>query len=207
MEVILEWIRQAGPWALLAIFGGAAAEYMVPPLPADTVVLAGALLVVSGEFSFVTVFLVAVAGGMLGALSHYYMGARLMNSGKLTGNKWVEKFTGKGGIEKFFDAFQRHGMWLIVFNRALPGVRAVTFLAAGAAGLPFARTMFAGLISHSAWIAMILGVGVSLGESWERIEAAFELYQRVVYVFGAVAVVGYVAFKWYRRRKASSGAR
>jgi membrane-associated protein len=203
MELILEWIRTAGPWALVAIFGGAAAEYMVPPLPADSVVLAGALLVVSGEFSFGTVFLVAVAGGMLGALSHYYIGARLMKSGKLIGNKWVEKLTGKGGIEKFFVAFKRRGMWLIVFNRALPGVRAVTFLAAGAAGLPFAPTMLAGLISHSAWIAMILAVGVSIGESWEKIEAAFDLYQRVVYVLGGVGLVAYLGFRWFRSRRAS----
>ncbi len=202
MELLLEWVRtHAGPWALLAIFGGAAAEYMVPPLPADSVVLAGALLVIAGHHSFLVVFAAAVAGGMCGAMSHYWLGRRFLANGKVADNRWVTRLTGPGGMEKFFATFQRYGMWVIVFNRALPGVRAVTFLAAGAAQLPFARTMIAGLISHTAWILMILGVGVSVGESWEKIEAAFGVYQTVVYAVAGVALVVYVGVRVARRRR------
>ncbi len=93
MELLLEWVRtHAGPWALLAIFGGAAAEYMVPPLPADSVVLAGALLVIAGHHSFLVVFAVAVAGGMCGAMSHYWLGRRFLANGKLADNRWVSRW-------------------------------------------------------------------------------------------------------------------
>lgn len=202
MELLLEWVRtHAGPWALAVIFGGAALEYMVPPLPADSVVLAGALLVISGQHSFAAVLLAAVAGGMFGAMSHYWLGHRFLKADAMANNKWVRRLTGKSGIETFFARFRKYGMWVIVFNRALPGVRAVTFVAAGAARLPFGRTMLAGLVSHTAWILMILGVGVSVGQSWEKIEAAFSVYQTVVYTVAGVALVAYVGVRLVRRRR------
>lgn len=202
MDVLLDLVRQAGPWALLAVFAGAALEYMLPPLPADTVVLAGALLVIADQHHFVTVYLVAVAGGMSGAALHYAIGRRLSTpEGSLRGRDKVERITGKGSIQKFFAAFRKHGMWVIVFNRAMPGVRAVTFLAAGAARLSFGWTMLAGLASHAAWIGLILTVGVSVGESWEKIQAVFDVYQKAVYAVAGVVVLAYVGYRLVRRRR------
>lgn len=203
MEALLELVRDnAGGWALLAVFAGAALEYMVPPLPADSVVLAAALLVVAGSHDFITVFAVAVLGGMTGAALHYALGRKLSVDGKLRGQARIERWLGEGSIDRFFGAFRRYGMWVIVFNRAMPGVRAVTFLAAGAARLPLTSTMIAGLVSHMAWILLILGVGVSVGESWEKIEAAFDVYQKVVYAVAASAGLAYVGYRWMRRRRA-----
>lgn len=200
MDSLLALVRDnAGPWALFGVFAGAALEYLVPPLPADSVVLAGALLVVSGAYGFEMVFAVAVFGGMLGAAAHYLIGRRFAEGG-LKGSR-VERLTGEGSVERFFEAFRSYGVWVIVFNRALPGVRAVTFLAAGAARLPFARTMLAGLLSHAAWILLILGVGVRVGHSWEKIQATFDVYQRVVYAVAGAGALAYVGYRLVRRRR------
>ena len=208
MEHLLDLVRDyAGPWALAAIFLGAALEYMLPPLPADSVVLAGSLLVVSGQQTFLTVLAVAVAGGMTGALSHYLLGRALLHpDGKMRGQRWVERVAGAGSLERFFELFRRRGMWVVVFNRALPGVRAVTFLAAGAARLPVGRTMIAGLVSHVAWIAAILWLGISIGGSWEKIEAAFHVYQKGVYAVAGVGLVAYVGYRLWRRRQRARAA-
>jgi membrane-associated protein len=203
MEHLLELVRDyAGPWALVAIFIGAALEYMVPPLPADSVVLAGSLLVVSGQQSFLTVLTVAVAGGMTGAFAHYMLGRALLRpDGQLRGQGWVERVAGRGSMERFFEAFRRRGMWVVVFNRAFPGVRAVTFLAAGAARLPLGLTMAAGLVSHLAWITAILWLGVSIGGSWEKIEAAFHVYEKGVYLVAGGGLVAYAGYRLWRRRQ------
>lgn len=206
MEHLLDLVRNyAGPWALVAIFIGAALEYMLPPLPADSVVLAGSLLVVSGQESFLTVLAVAVAGGMTGAMAHYLIGRAMRRpDGQLRGGRWVERIAGQGAMERFFEVFRRRGMWVVVFNRAFPGVRAVTFLAAGAAHLPMARTMVAGLVSHLAWISAILWLGVSVGGSWEKIEAAFHVYEKGVYAVAGVGLVAYVGYRLWRRNTRAS---
>lgn len=203
MESLLSLVRDsAGPWALFGVFAGALLEYLLPPLPADSVVFAGALLVVSGAYAFGTVFVVAALGGMLGAAVHYAIGRRLSEQGLKSPR--VQRIVGEGSAEKFSAAFRRHGLWVVVINRALPGVRGVTFLAAGAVRLPFARTMLAGLVSHAAWIFFILFVGVRVGESWEKIQATFAVYQKVVYAVAGTGALAYVGFRlWRRRRRAA----
>lgn len=203
MEALLEFIRQdTGGWALGVIFLAAALEYMVPPFPADTVVLAGALLVIAGAHSFWVVLLVAVVGGMLGAWSHYLLGRWWFSSpreGRLS--KIMARIASPEAMERFFEAFRKRGLWLIIFNRALVGVRAVTFLGAGAAQLPLGPTMLAGLVSHIAWTLAILGLGVSVGDNWEKIQEVFSVYKTVVYAVGGVAVAAYLGYRWFSRKK------
>lgn len=201
MEAVLDFVRSSPlDWALLVVFAAAALEYLLPPLPADSVVLAGALLVVAGKTSFPVVYMTAVAGGVLGAFTHYMLGQRLAGAdGHLRGGRWLERIVGEDALPKFFEAFRRHGMWVIAANRAFPGVRAVTFLAAGAARLPLAWVMLAGLVSNLAWTGLVLGVGVSVGASWEEISAAFETWQRAVLTAGAV--LGAVALALLLRRR------
>lgn len=201
MEEVLTFVQNSpGGWGLFAVFAAAALEYLVPPLPADTIVLAGSLFVVAGVHSFVVVALVAIAGGALGAAIHFGIGHKFARpDGTLRGGRYVEMLVGEGRLEKFFAAFRRHGMWVIAINRALPGVRAVTFFAAGAARLPFPRTMAVGLISNVLWSTAVLGLGVAVGGSWEKIEAAFGVYKTVVYGVFGTALVAFVGFRLYRR--------
>jgi membrane-associated protein len=202
MESILELVRSVpGPLALALVFAGAALEYMVPPLPADSVVLAGALLVLAGTHSLPAVAASAIAGGALGALSHYLLGRACAGpDGQLRGRRWVERMTGRGSLDRFFEVFRRHGLWVLVANRALPGVRAVAFFAAGAAGLPAGRVMLAGLVSNVAWTALLLALGLSVGARWEKIEAAFAVYQRGLAALVVAGLVVYLARRALRRR-------
>lgn len=204
METLLELVRENhGAWTLVAVFVAAALEYMVPPLPADSVVLASALLVVAGVHPFWLVALVAIGGGATGALTHYGLGRLLSKrDGTVKGQQAIERFLGEGSIERFLLTFRNWGMWAIVVNRALPGIRAVTFFAAGVARLPLGMTMAAGLVSNVAWTTAILGLGVGVGESAEKIEAGFVVYKKVVYsVGGALAVVLILAWWWRKRSK------
>ena len=106
---------------------------------------------------------------------------------------WV---TRKGAIEA------RRGMWAIAVNRALPGVRAVTFFAAGVARLPLGKTMAFGLISNIGWTLAILALGTAVGESAEKIESVFAVYKTVLYSLGGAAVVALLVVWWWRKRRA-----
>lgn len=205
MEEVLQLVRESpNGLALALVFAAAALEYMVPPLPADSVVLAASLLVVSGAVSFPVVYGVAVAGGATGAFAHYMLGHLLADDeGNLRHLGRLQTWLGADSVHRFFAAFRRYGYWVIVLNRAFPGVRAMTFIAAGAARLPLLPVMLAGLVSNLAWTLLILGVGVEVGNDWEKIRATFSVYQRAIYLVGGTALVLFVAFKvWQRHRRA-----
>lgn len=191
MDSIIRFVQEnRSVWTLVMVFAAAALEYMVPPLPADSVLLAASLLIVAGAWSFPTVLFVAVAGGFVGSCIHYFLGRWLsLDGGGMRGGRWVEKLTGKGSMERFFEAFRRRGAVVILFNRMMPGVRGATFLAAGAARLPAAKVLLLGLISNLAWTGGILAFGSTVGGSWEKIQETFAVYSRWI----AIAVVAVVA--------------
>lgn len=201
MEEVLAFIQNSpGGWGLAAVFAAAALEYLVPPLPADSIVLAGSLFVVAGVHPFWLVALVAIAGGAVGAAVHFAIGMKMTSEGgSIRGGRYVEKIIGEGQLEKFFDAFRKYGMWVIALNRAFPGVRAVTFFAAGAAKLPFWRTMAFGLISNIGWSVAVLSLGVTVGGSWEKIQEVFGVYKTVVYGIGGTVMALYVGYRLYKR--------
>ncbi len=203
MEDVLQFIQEnAGIWGLAAVFVAAALEYLLPPLPADTVVLSGPSLVVAGAWSFASVATAAVLGGLLGALIHFELGRSIpRKDGQVRGQKYLNRIAGEGALERFFEAFRKHGMWVIAFNRAFPGVRAVTFIAAGCAGLPRGKTMAYGLISNVAWTLALLGLGVSVGANWEKIQAVFAVYKTAVYSLGGIGLTVFVVYKILRRRR------
>lgn len=205
MDEVLAWLNQAPPdLALVLVFVAALSEYVVPPLPADTVVLAASLLVVAGLVSFTAVFAAAVAGGVAGSAVGYVAGRWLAEpGGHLRYEPWIERLTGKGSTKRFLAAFRRHGLGVVAFNRIFPGVRAVTFVAAGAARLPPGPVLAVGALSQAGWTLLMLGIGVRIGRDWENIKATFSVYRDALFVAGGLGLVLFVAMKvWQRQRSA-----
>lgn len=200
MEAALAFIREnPGGWSLVLLGVAAAFEYLLPPFPADLLIVAGAILVIAGQWPFAAVLSVVVLGGFLGSVLTYGLGRLLVDErGSLRGGRTLERLTGKGSIDRFFDAFRRHGLWVIAINRALPGIRAATFLAAGAAKLPAGRTLAVGLVSNIAWSSILLTTGVLLGDNWEKIDRVLGVYQVVGLVL--LAAIGLALWRVRRRR-------
>lgn len=198
METALEIIRNhSGVSALLVLFAAAMLEYMLPPVPGDSIVLAGSLLVVAGAWPFWVVLAVAVAGGFAGSVVHYLLG-RL---GGERAHLWMRRLAGEQAHDRFAQAFQKYGLWVIAINRALPGIRAVVFLAAGALGVPAHRALAAGLVSNVAWSFGLLTLGVSIGGNFEKIKDALGVYQWVA--AGVVLALVAVVMVWRRVRRSA----
>jgi membrane protein DedA with SNARE-associated domain len=206
LQEVLDFIRaNPGAWSLVIVGLAAALEYLVPPLPADSVVLAGSLLVVAGAWSFSTVAGVVIFGGLLGSIGHYVLGRALLTpEGELRGSRVVDRLVGPGAFEGFFELFRKHGLWVLAINRMLPGVRAAVFLAAGAARLPALPVLLLGLVSNVLWSLLILGGGVWIGGNLEKVERALGVYQSVA--LGVVVVGVVIAVVVVRRRRGSSDA-
>lgn len=202
----MEYLRAAqGTWQLWVLFVAAALEYVFPPIPGDTMVLAGGLLVVAGVWPFDIVLFAVGAGGVIGVAVQFGLGHMLRDEhGSLRGAPIIERLAGAGSARKFIEGFRRHGMWMLVFNRMVPGLRTVALLMAGASALNPLAVLFCGMVSHVVWCMVLLAAGVTLGQNWQALQEIFEVYWGVMAVLTGGVTVLYLVRRSRKRRGASS---
>jgi membrane protein DedA with SNARE-associated domain len=197
MQEWIDYLRVEAGWESLGLtFLASAMEYLVPPLPADTVVVASALLVLSGAWPFPAVYLCVIGGGLFGAWFQYSLGRCLADgTGGFRGQKMITRVFAHQGGPELAAAFRKHGFRLIAFNRFLPGLRAGVFLMAGALRLDFKRVMLLGLLSSMLWSGLLLGLGLVLGDNFENIYTFLSVYR---YSVGGI-MIAFIGVFAYRR--------
>lgn len=200
VDAITGFVQQNNnPLGLLILAGCALLEYVFPPFPGDTVTLFGAILVVRYEWSLSLVFCSVMSGSAVGAMADYVIGAavgRRYRDGKLIRNDRLRL-----RVERVLAAFRRYGPAYVAINRFLPGVRAVIFVAAGAAGLKPGWVLIFALLSAALWNALVLALGYALGAEWTAIRAIVQGYGTAVYVV-LVVIAAALTIAWWRRRRA-----
>lgn len=194
---LAQLVTAAGPAAPLVLFLASFVEYLFPPFPGDLLVVLGAWFAVQGAISWPVAFLAVTAGALAGAAVDHRLGralarrldARTARRGPLSAER----------LARFVDAYQRHGAWLLVLNRFLPGVRAFLFVAAGAAGLPLGRVLLLGGVSAALWNALLLAAGAFLARSLPELLALVRGYEAVAWaVVVAAAVAALALWRWRR---------
>jgi membrane protein DedA with SNARE-associated domain len=188
-------------WTLLLLALAAALEYLFPPFPGDTVTLAGAVLVTRSDLSLMAVYVAVMAGGLAGAAMDHALGAwlarRRATRADLPRGRWMTAVL--AGAERSDRAFARWGDAALLLNRFLPGLRAFLFVGAGLAGLPFRRVMVLAALSGAAWNALLLALGLTLGNNLEGIESSLRALGAGTWVFLGVLALG-LAARWAWRR-------
>lgn len=191
-------IRQLGPWGALLIGLAALLEYLVPPLPGDTITLLGGAFVARGEQSFLVVLaslmLFSVAGMAATWAVGRVIGVRFGASPRAT---FLFGLT-RERLERAQDTMRRRGDWVLLLNRFMPSFRALVFLVAGASGTPLRRVLALGSVSALAWNAMLLVVGMTLGAKAELLEGWLSRYRLIALVAALALVVMWLLFR--RRR-------
>jgi membrane-associated protein len=177
-----------GGFAPLILFFASFIEYVFPPFPGDLVVLLGAWYGVHGQLSWPATFLWVTAGAIAGAWVDYRIGAwlgpALSRRASAGGHPFAER------LARFEGSYRRWGLWLIVFNRFMPGVRAFLFVAAGAAGIPLRPVLLLGGISACVWNGLLLAAGAFLARNVDELILLFKTYTQVTWVLlGAVALL------------------
>ena len=183
---------------MVIMFFSAAVEYVFPPFPGDTVTLFGAFLIATEGWSVPLVFAVVTAGSLAGASLDYALGRRM-------GRTPVENLTGRKRaarkkMQPILDRFEKHGAIYVAMNRSLPGIRALFFVAAGMAELPYGKIMLWGAVSAAAWNGLIIAAGFAMGSNWDRLLGLLRTYTTVAWVIVGVIVLALVV-RWVVRRK------
>ena len=179
LQEILEAIRAVPPWITYTVlFLGAFIEYVFPPVPGDTVVVAGAVLVTAFGWNLWPVLALVTAGAVVGSLVDVWVGRWLVRSGRLARMrpKW------RRGIGKVVAGFERHGAVYLAVNRFLPGIRAFFFVAAGVAGLRTGVIVLWSTISALAWNGLLVVAGWALGANLDTLETVLTRYTIAVWI-------------------------
>jgi membrane protein DedA with SNARE-associated domain len=195
---LLEWLLSVSDVVVYLVLGALAAlENAVPPVPADVVVLFGAVLAGRGVVAPWGVFLVVWACNVAGALMVYALG-RWKGPGFFRGR--LGRFLLRPAQLATLGAFyERNGFVVIFVSRFLPGFRALVPPFAGLAGIGLWRAAVPIACASAIWYGTLVYVGVRFGRSWERILALFEGAGRGLGLVAALLFALVLAW-WWRSR-------
>lgn len=164
MEGLQDFFRSLEGWeGYLFLFLSSMGENLFPPLPGDTFVILGAFLVGRGQLAFLPAYGSTTLGSMTGFMVLYFVGRKL-------GKRFFEgkacRFFSQGHFDRVLQWFDRYGYVVIGLNRFLSGFRGVVSLGAGIVRMNIKNVFLLGLLSCLIWNALLMGVGVWIGENW-----------------------------------------
>lgn len=187
--------------ALLCL--SACIEYLFPPFPGDMITVFGAFLVARRGWSGPAVFGAVTLGSAVGCMVDYAVGRWLGR----TEERWTRGRLGRfrPQIDRLVERFARHGALYIAINRFIPSLRGFFFVAAGMARLPWWKVLAFGTLSALLWNALLLLLGLTVGQSWDRLVSLFETYALLFWclfgIAGLALLVRYFARRADRRRQ------
>lgn len=192
-------------WGMVVLASAATVEYLVPPFPGDTVILAGAILIPQAGWPVSAVFGAVLAGTAVGITVDWRVGVWLANSADRDTwlHKWLADDRVAPKLEKLDRQFEKWGSIYISLNRFIPAFRALFFLAAGHSGLKLWKVLLFGSLSAAIYNAALLGLGYAVGYKLDRIAAIVDTYSRWFWVALGVLIVAWLAkktYEWYASR-------
>lgn len=172
-------------------------ENIVPPVPADVVALTGGFLAGRGVTDPVLSFFVVWAANVGTALLMYWVGHRY--GALFFGTKLGRFILHPGQMERLAGLYVKHGGKVIFFSRFLPGFRAVVPIFAGTSGMTFVRAAVPLALASGLWYGLIVYLGTTAGENWEKIRAGVESSGRWLGVV-ALLLFAFFAWQWWKTR-------
>jgi membrane protein DedA with SNARE-associated domain len=109
-------------------------------------------------------------------------------------------------VERAEHFLEGRGAWAIPVGRMLPFVRAFTSIVAGLVRVPAIRFGILSLIGTVLYAAAVASLGYALGSAWQRVSHGLSVLGYVLFALTAVAIVGFIAYRWRQYRRDTSSA-
>lgn len=181
----------------LLLGGGAAMENIAPPVPADTFVLAGALLAAQGAADPWAVFLVTWSFNVLAAVGVYavawHYGARFF---KMPIARWLLR---EHQLEQIGTFYHDWGVPAIFLSRFLPAWRAMVPVFAGISHVRALKVIPPLVVASGIWYGFLVVLGVFMGRNLEAVARWFGGINSVL-LWIALALAVAVGVWWWRTR-------
>jgi len=197
IAAITDLIRSAG---YLGLFAVVLAENLVPPIPSEIVLPFAGWKVAQDELLLAPALIAATAGSVTGALILYWIARRGGRSAILATHR-VSRVTA-ADLDRVDARFRRHGVWLVLGGRCVPGVRSVISVPAGMAHMHLGLFVALTTLGSAVWNSVLIGAGIVLGNQFEDVDTIVgPLSTAVVAVLAFVVLVVLVRLR--RRGRAS----
>jgi membrane protein DedA with SNARE-associated domain/rhodanese-related sulfurtransferase len=202
MQELAALVSQYG---LLVIFAFVLLEQLGLPLPAlPALVIAGALAAV-GELSLPALFGSAVLACLIGDAAWYAAGRRYGN--RVLKTLCRVSLSPDICVNQAQVNFDRWGMGLLVIAKYVPGLSTVVPPLAGAMRVGWSAFLLFDGIGAMLWAASGLGAGYLMHSQIAVLLAQAERLGTGVLILVAAIVAGYIATKWWKRRRLHTALR
>jgi len=198
LQDIITYITTLDPALIyLTLFFFAYIENIIPMLPSDVVIVIGSTLIAHSPIGFAPILVLTSTGSAGGFITMYYigefLGEKLLRKGRL-------KFIKKELLEKADKWFHKYGYKIILINRFMPGTRAVVSFFAGVHNLKKLETFSLAAISSLLWNALLICLGIFLGNNVELIDYYLNAYSNIIMAIIGVIVI-YLLLKFLLKKK------
>jgi membrane protein DedA with SNARE-associated domain len=184
-------------YGLILLFALVAIEGCGIPLPGETALIAAAVLAGSGHFNIVEVIAVAAAGAIVGDNTGYWIarkGGRALIVRIPLARNALPRLLPKG--EAFF---ARHGPKTVVIARFIAGLRETAAWLAGLSRMYWPKFFVYNAIGGILWATTVGLAAYYFGQKAVEAVTKYGLYAAIVIV--AIAVLGFLGYRWLHRRR------
>ncbi len=198
LDQIISYIGTLDPTLIyLVLFFLAFIENIFPPSPSDFVVLFVATLIAKSTLGFIPILLITSIGSGVGFIVMYligeFFGEKILRKGRF-------KFIKEESLNKADLFFHKYGYNIILINRFLPGTRAVVSFFCGVHRLKPARTFVYAAVSSFFWNALLIFLGIKLGENLELVDYYLSQYSHIILILTAL-ILTFVLIKFWMKKK------
>jgi membrane protein DedA with SNARE-associated domain len=183
---------------VVAVFLLMMVEGLCMPVPAEVTMMIAGLLVARGDASMFVMVTAGVLGNVLGCAVIWWVGAHGGRSVLVQHGRWVGvRESHVELVERWFD---RYGITAVIVSRCVPVVRTFASLPAGIAGMRFIPFTLATALGCVPFVAAFAALGYFIGDRWSQIHDDFKYVNGAVIGILAIAISGYIVYRWMRRR-------
>ncbi len=190
-DVFLQFIDSWGYYAVAILMG---MENACIPIPSELILGFAGYMIYAGRMTFLGATVAGMIGGMAGSIFAYAVG-------HYGGRPFVDKygkyfFVKSSHVDIAQNWFDKYGVKAVFFSRMLPVVRTFISLPAGFAHVDMKKFLFYTFIGSLPWTALILAIGMMLGEGWKvMMEVGHEISLVVAAIIVVICIVAYWQYK------------
>lgn len=184
---IFHFLQYYGYWLMLPL--------MI--IEGPVVTLLSAMMASLGAFNVFVVFLLSIAGDLIGDVLFYYFGYRfglgfVRGMGKYIGI--TEKLVSR--MEKYFEC---HGGKTIFLVKSTTGLCWATFVTAGIVKMDFRKFLKYSFYGGIIWSGFLVAMGYFYGYLWREIRDNIKWIGWVIFI---VAIITFIVVNIYKNRQA-----
>jgi len=152
----------------------------------DLAGISAGLLASAGKLELMTAILASFTGIFIGDTLIYGLG--FFYGRPLLVHRWARWLVREEAIDRAQGLFRRHGIWIVLLTRFIPGTRTATYFSAGALHAPFLPFLLVFAIAAALWTPLLVGLSYLLGRQLLEFYRLYESLAIPALIFSGLLV-------------------